>query len=295
MADPYETYQTFNELADGGDSATGEGISFTKIDDTSKASISIQDSLKNFSLPFAIGRKFSYNQLNCLFQVSDHEDSWKLVSTSDEWMKMFADLSDDDKAKVAADIGDCKLPVEQLVKLSTPAPFGKGSETVIDETVRKATEIPADAFPPKLFDDLSDIIKPYLDWNFKPSDATWKLKLYKMHIYREGGKFERHVDTLHGSNHVATLVVGLGTQHEGGDLVVTHQDRETVFSLSPTEEKDKDDGVKHVDWVAFYTDCHHEVREVTKGWRVVLQYDIYETSVGEKAGGNTGFEEKEDR
>jgi hypothetical protein len=29
-------------------------------------------------------------------------------------------------------------------------------------------------------------------------------------------------------------------------------------------------------YCAFFTDCEHEVEEVTKGWRLVLQYDVYQ-------------------
>jgi len=56
----------------------------------------------------------------------------------------------------------------------------------------------------------------------QPHGMKWTCEPYKMHLYGPGGKFQRHVDTLHAENHVATVVVGRPSSvpHEGGNLVV---------------------------------------------------------------------------
>jgi hypothetical protein len=57
-----------------------------------------------------------------------------------------------------------------------------------------------------------------------------------MHIYEEGGFFDKHKDTQHGDSHIATLLVGLGSKHEGGDLCIEDENGEkTKINLSPTE------------------------------------------------------------
>ena len=37
-----------------------------------------------------------------------------------------------------------------------------------------------------------------------------------------------------------------------------------------------------IEWVAFYSDCEHEVFEVTKGHRITLTYNLY---ISEQLGG----------
>jgi len=239
------------------------------------------------------------------------------------------------------------LNLGRLLAKATPAPFGKGEETVLDESVRKAMEIaghrislvipknsitayglcvreflqknhkdhlePGDA--PKLkeawteckadkeaFDAISarantmnvpssdDIIwDPYGDsvgaTNISENlGLKFRATLYKMHIYQPGGHFEEHADTLHGPDHMATLVIGLPVKHKGGALVVKSfadaldkRDFGEFFSTGITTS---------LPYAAFFTDCKHTVKPVTEGTRVVLQYDLF------KEPNNTQDEEK---
>jgi hypothetical protein len=72
-------------------------------------------------------------------------------------------------------------------------------------------------------------------------------------------------------------VVCLPCDHEGGQLVVRHRGRTTKFDWSgPT---------KDIKWAAFYSDCEHEVYEVTAGHRLTLTYNLYmRRGLGELAG-----------
>jgi predicted 2-oxoglutarate/Fe(II)-dependent dioxygenase YbiX len=59
-----------------------------------------------------------------------------------------------------------------------------------------------------------------------------------------------------------TLVVHLPSDFKGGDLVVRHNGQEHTFGtrqLGP--------GAAGLSYVAFYADCEHEVKPVTKGYR----------------------------
>lgn len=159
-----------------------------------------------------------------------------------------------------------KIDLNTLKGFAKPAPHGHGAETKVDETVRCALEISGKQVV--VPDEWCRDIMPKVCRVLCPSGKTLKPHLYKLHIYEAGGFFESHVDTLHAPNHFATLIIALPTEHEGGDLTVTHNGWDNVF----TSDKDHWMGLP---WCAFFTDCHHSVAPVTEGTRVVLQYDLY--------------------
>lgn len=155
--------------------------------------------------------------------------------------------------------------INDLITAGSPAPFGQGTETVLDPKVRKAIEIPADKIilSSDLFDD--DTVYTALELE---NDVKVSVKLYKMHIYPEGGHFEEHLDTLHSENHVATIVVGLGCDYTGGELEIDG----IKYDLHPIVD---DHSSNSMQCVVFYTDLRHKVHPVTSGTRVVLQYDVF--------------------
>lgn len=85
------------------------------------------------------------------------------------------------------------------------------------------------------------------------------------------GKFKAHVDTPRSKHQIGSLVVCLPSVHNGGQLVLRHQGREQVFDWSGGK------GRNTIQWAAFYSDCEHEVLEVTSGHRVTLTYNLYAT------------------
>lgn len=66
-------------------------------------------------------------------------------------------------------------------------------------------------------------------------------------------------------------MVCLPSIYEGGQLVVRHQGREQVFDWSGKK------GNETIQWAAFFSDCEHEVLEVTSGHRVTITYNLYST------------------
>jgi len=195
-----------------------------------------------------------------------------VVSTAETWSE--TELKVDGKP-----MGTTLDPmVDALCEIATPAPFGSGGETVVDDSVRRAFEIPASRFG----DELGPTVwKHFVEQRGKSADLFRGRKvrgeLYKMHIYREGGFFHEHVDTLHGDNHIATLVVGLGAAHEGGELVVKHNGQEESFDIYDEDR---------ISYVCFFTDCEHEVLEVKSGTRMVLQFDVFLDEQGEDGVGD---------
>lgn len=61
--------------------------------------------------------------------------------------------------------------------------------------------------------------------------------------------------------------------YTGGELAVRHAGQESIFDWSYSGN----DTPAAVKWAAFYSDCEHEVYEVTSGHRVTLTYNLFIT------------------
>jgi hypothetical protein len=177
------------------------------------------------------------------------------------------------KTTLRVDGIDCgtlaNLNVAKLKTLTKPSPFGRGNETVYDESVRKAYEIEANRISFDGFVDFAEILVPKIEQINVPRFMKMELRMYKTIIYDEGGFFDKHIDTLHGSNHFATLLLCLPSQHEGGTLLVSHgkETKRIEFDKMSSDNK-------LFQWACFFTDCVHEVQPVTKGSRVLIQFDV---------------------
>jgi hypothetical protein len=70
---------------------------------------------------------------------------------------------------------------------------------------------------------------------------------------------------------IASLVIVFPTTHEGGSLVLRHNEKEFIYDsgsqLSGPSSK--------IGYVAFFSDTDHEVTEVTSGHRVTFTYNLY--------------------
>ena len=165
--------------------------------------------------------------------------------------------------------------IPALLSVTKPSPFGKGDQTVFDDSVRKGLELTADLFSIDHEDTLLEPIKQQVHEKLFPGMAQISFKRYKMAIYQEGGHFEFHRDTMHATNHQATLLIEVRSAHEGGSFVIDHDGKlfEKSFACS-AEDAGKVDG-KELTWIAFYTDAKHKVESVTSGVRIVIQYDVY--------------------
>lgn len=62
-------------------------------------------------------------------------------------------------------------------------------------------------------------------------------------------------------------MVCLPCAHDGGELLVRHDDREVMFDWSGNNQ--------YIQWAAFYSDCEHEVLPVTSGYRITVTYNLY--------------------
>ncbi len=165
------------------------------------------------------------------------------------------------------------VPPDQARHLITTAaeraPYGKGDQTLTDESVRKVWQIsPTDielggrgwfgAFPRLL-------TRVATDLGLDPAHVD--AEFYKLLIYDEGGFFLAHRDSEKAGGMFGTLVVALPSAHDGGRLLIRHAGRETAVDL-----RGNDPG--EVRYAAFYADCEHEVLPVISGHRVCLVYNL---------------------
>lgn len=202
--------------------------------------------------------------------------------------------------KILVDGQDCgtigEPDVDKLASLATEAPFGRDGETVADTAVRDALEISASRLTFRVKDNQADVnvVEKGFPWLTELAAPGTHLegKLYKMHIYRKGGKFMPHIDTAHGPDHAATLVVQLDTPHEGGTLVVTKHGVSMRMTAGDVRSRSQEaTGADSGDEAAaasapkprpkmallgaFYTDCVHSVEPVTEGTLVAIQFDLH--------------------
>ncbi|MEO5890531.1 MAG: 2OG-Fe(II) oxygenase [Ferruginibacter sp.] len=172
-------------------------------------------------------------------------------------------------------IGEIAYPINQLqakalIKVAQKAAFGKGSETILDKTVRSAWEIDASELifnGPRWTDFLDKIIK-----KIKPDlgleDYNISAHLYKMLIYEKGDFFLTHKDSEKEKGMFGTLVIGLPSNYAGGELVVRFGGVEEVIDFAEAA------GDYKISYAAFYADCDHEIIPLTLGYRICLVYNL---------------------
>lgn len=174
-------------------------------------------------------------------------------------------------------LGEIAFPLhpvlaKELKKLAEAAPYGKGEDTILDESVRKCWQIDASQFQLA-----STAWKHYL----KKITATVATDLgiteeviadpYKLLLYEKGGHFLPHRDTEKVGQMFGTLIIALPSDHEGGQLLIRHDDQEITIDFSQPGTPDDPHPLRHA---AFFADCEHEVLPVTSGYRCCLVYNL---------------------
>ncbi|MFT5524213.1 MAG: hypothetical protein ACI9HK_002164 [Pirellulaceae bacterium] len=179
-----------------------------------------------------------------------------------------------DAGLTVSGVGEIALPLKpkvakQLISVGKVAPYGKGAKTLVNKKVRNSFELDA-----KLLD-FSDA------WNRAVEVATRSVakqlglpedqlhsKPYKLLLYELGGHFQPHRDSEKVGRMVGSLVIVLPTRFDGGELVVRHGSMTKSFDFADAAKEEK------ASFVAFYADCEHEVRRVTRGRRLAMTYNL---------------------
>jgi hypothetical protein len=183
-------------------------------------------------------------------------------------------------------VGPIRFPIsaataKKLCKIARPAPFGRRDETLTDLSVRNTwqigkslVKIDARSWQRTLVPALARVRKRL----GMPESGQLTAAFDKMLVYEPGQFFAPHQDSERADDMVGTLVVQLPSTGTGGAVVVQHHDQKKVFRGAKR-------GPKDLSLLAFYADCHHEVRPIKSGYRVVLTYHLH---YQEAAGGGEG-------
>ena len=171
-------------------------------------------------------------------------------------------------------VGHIALPLlehqaKALIELSQKSPYGRGEETILDTNVRNSWQIAAEDFEltnPQWEEALQEAVEQ-IGKQLGLDDCKIEFEQYKLLIYEKGGFFAAHRDTEKTPNMFGTLVINLPSEHEGGELIVSHGGQSHTYSFADS------DGF-HPAFVAFYADCYHEVKPVTSGYRINLIYNL---------------------
>ncbi len=163
-----------------------------------------------------------------------------------------------------------KAQAEALIALSEQAPYGRGEETIVDTKVRNTWQISATDFElsnPQWDKALQKIINETIGHELGLYDCKIQGTPYKLLIYGKGSFFAAHRDTEKIPNMFATLTISLPSEHEGGELLISHGGETRRYSFAEMD-------MFQSHFVAFYADCFHEVKPVTSGYRVCLIYNL---------------------
>ncbi|KAH9927887.1 hypothetical protein B0H21DRAFT_894828 [Amylocystis lapponica] len=145
--------------------------------------------------------------------------------------------------------------LKDLTEACDPATFGLNQENVFDESYRKAVKL--DSSTSLSSDD---------------EERSISAELYKLNVYQKDSFFESHKDTPRRGTMFGSLVVVFPTPHEGGALVLRHNNEEWTFDSAKAISEHED---PRLAYVAFYSDVEHEVALVTSGHRVTITYNLY--------------------
>ncbi|KAL8800983.1 MAG: hypothetical protein Q9182_004775 [Xanthomendoza sp. 2 TL-2023] len=176
---------------------------------------------------------------------------------------------------------------KQLVQACHRAPFGKGSQTIVDQNVRKTWELNPDQFEllnpawPLVIDNLTKTISKELGC---APEVSVKANLYKLLLYEQGAFFKPHKDTEKEPGMFATLVVCLPSEFEGGAVVTKHCGKTRVFESHSSF---------HHSYISWYADVTHEVQPIISGYRIALVYNVINNTPGNEQSASLAIAQKQ--
>ncbi|KAL8707410.1 MAG: hypothetical protein Q9220_007555 [cf. Caloplaca sp. 1 TL-2023] len=173
-------------------------------------------------------------------------------------------------------IGIVRLPLsgddaQSLVQTSQRAPFGKGNQTVVDESIRMTWQI--DAANVRFLNEewqscLNQILERVAqELGIAAGASGIRAELHKMLLYEKGAMFKPHQDTEKVPGMFGTLVICLPSEHTGGAVCLHHGSESKSFDSSGRSAF----GASYLTW---YADVVHEIQPIQSGYRWVLAYNL---------------------
>ncbi len=173
-------------------------------------------------------------------------------------------------------VGAIRFPVTSttaraLIAVAVRSPYGWKDKTIVDPKVRDGWELPKSKvridgrrWNPHLRVQL-EAMKAKLGLS---GSGTLTATLDKLTIYGPGQFFTVHRDTEKSDTMIGTLVVVLPSHGTGGAIRIEHQGKRVEYRRTAR-------AAKQLELIAFYADCHHEVRPVESGHRLALVYQLH--------------------
>eukprot|EP01030_Chromulinospumella_sphaerica_P001719 gene1719-1685_t len=155
----------------------------------------------------------------------------------------------------------------RLCELASAASFGLRDQTLLDTTVRDTSEIKASSITLSGWDAVWPDIEASVQQAMGLQGVSLQAHLHNALIYGPGQFFKMHQDTEKMPGMVLTLVLVWPCAHLGGHLVLHQGDDVHRFQSEHLH-------TEQIQWCAFYADCHHEVRPVQQGHRMVLTFNV---------------------
>lgn len=165
--------------------------------------------------------------------------------------------------------GELQLPLSatdtvKLRGICEQAPFGRGSTTLVDTSVRRCWQVDASKVSfPKAPTFLSDIVQALATEAVRAlgvdgAEVGLEAHLYKLLLYQAGGHFMFHRDTEKEGGMFATLILQLPTAegYTGGELLVKQNNEVKTFKNSQMTSS------VGFCYTVFFADCLHELRKI---------------------------------
>ncbi|MEX1193044.1 MAG: 2OG-Fe(II) oxygenase [Brumimicrobium sp.] len=171
-----------------------------------------------------------------------------------------------------------KSQAKEVIKVAHKAPFGKGSETIIDANIRSAWEIDVNQFEFRNVEwqkFLKKAVKKAQN-DLGLIDYTIEANLYKLLIYEKGDFFLPHKDSEKEKGMFGSLIINFPSDFSGGELIISHDGKQVVADFTA---ENNDYSIKYA---AFYADCDHEVKELISGYRICVVYNLIQQAPGAK-------------
>ncbi|KAL1955774.1 hypothetical protein VTO42DRAFT_8094 [Malbranchea cinnamomea] len=168
-------------------------------------------------------------------------------------------------------------PLELLIGDCKPETFGGSDRNTFDPESCCAWSLDADrfctTFHPADFGILETIERMLLPRMNSPLNNDLQFRrvraeLYQFNIYSgPSGIRKNFINTTRSPTQFASLVVCLPSAHQGGVLFLGHGDHLVRYDWSEQSSS-------KIQWVAFYSDCEHEIRRISQGHRITVTYDL---------------------
>ncbi|EPQ26345.1 uncharacterized protein PFL1_05993 [Pseudozyma flocculosa PF-1] len=160
----------------------------------------------------------------------------------------------------------------RLAATCQQAPFGRGTETLVDTAVRRTWQLDPAAFAVHgaEWNDGIAAFGPLIAEKMGFAGTPLSLEPYKLLLYEPGGHFACHRDTEKEDGMFATLVIQLPSVHSGGQLIVYRNGVPIFHDFGAA----RGTAASQCHYAVHYADAEHEVTPVTQGYRLALVYSV---------------------